>query len=158
LHLVDDGVGQRAGRLPGKQGHLGVQQAREQALSQRQHAFVGDAREGVLSDKLGHAAHGEQAHQRHGHDPQLQLTLAEAAVQQGFEQGGNQRLGQCGDHRRQKGNAPCQTLLSEMTGQPGQPLHQRAFRGRVVRTWDLHDLAAFYVGRPGATGRLRHSL
>jgi hypothetical protein len=65
----------------------------EQHAPQPLHALVGDARQGVLRNELGDAAHREQ--QQHGgrHDPQRELAAVEATVEQRLEKGGHQRLG-----------------------------------------------------------------
>ena len=72
LHLVHHRIGQGAGRLAGEKTHFGGQQAVEQGRAQRQHAFVGNAGQRILADELGQTADQEDAHDGHGHHPELQ--------------------------------------------------------------------------------------
>jgi hypothetical protein len=50
-----------------KEGHFCTQQAFKEGLPQLHHAFVGNAREGVLTGELRYPAHGKHAHDGRGH-------------------------------------------------------------------------------------------
>jgi hypothetical protein len=125
LHLVDDGVGQRRCRLPGKQAHVGGQQALEQLLAQTQHAVIGDACQRVLSRELGQAANDEQADQKHRHRPQRQRASRKTAVEQRLEQCRHGGLGGCPHQRGQDGQTPGPALAREIRRQALEALHQR---------------------------------
>ena len=128
LDFIDDGIGQGAGRLPGEEPHLGREQPLEHLAAQAQHAFVGDTCQRVLAHELRQAPDGEQAQQGDGNDPQRQGAFGEALVQQGLEQGGHQRLGECphqgGDDRQR----PCQALVAKIHRQPLEATGQRQCR------------------------------
>ena len=92
MHLIHHGIGQGAGRLLGEQVHLRHLHALEQILAQAQHAFIGNARECILTGKLGQPTNEKKPDDEYGHQPQVERALGKAAVQQWLQQGGNQGL------------------------------------------------------------------
>ena len=95
LHLVDQHVGQAAGRMAGEQRRLGAQQVVEQAHAQRLHALVGGPGEGVLRCKPGQAPKREETDDRHRHDPHRDSPADETLVEQRLHQRRQGRLGNC---------------------------------------------------------------
>ena len=93
VHLVDHDVGQLAGRVPREQVGVRAQHPVEHGLAQVEHAFVGSPRQRVLGSEGGGAAHQEQPHDHHRHQPQWDAAVAEAAVKQRLHQRWQHRLG-----------------------------------------------------------------
>ena len=160
LNLVDQRVRQGAGRLARKQAHFGIQQPREHGTTQHHHAVVRDPGQRVLAHKIGHAAQAEQAHEADGNHPQRHGAIAEALVEQVFQQRWNHRFG-CRRHQRgQQGDAPDVALVAKERREADDPLHQGALRGRVVGRTRSHGWGGFYgcgARRPLAC-RCEHSL
>ena len=92
LHFINHRVGQGAGGLARKQGHVGRQQTLEQRVAKNEHAFIRNARQRVLADKLGCAAYQKNAHDRQRNHPQAQRSLRKTTVQQRLEKRWDQRL------------------------------------------------------------------
>ena len=80
LHLIHDGVGQRAGRFFGENGQIGTHQTLKHGAAQPLHTVVGNSRQAVLRDKMRGAADRENTHDRHRHRPQGQGAFAETLV------------------------------------------------------------------------------
>ena len=95
LHLVDQHVGQAAGRMAGEQRRLGAQQVVEQTHAQRLHALVGGPGEGVLRCKPGQAPKREETDDRHRHDPHRDSSADETLVEQRLHHRRQGRLGNC---------------------------------------------------------------
>ncbi|MNV59537.1 hypothetical protein D3C71_1519660 [compost metagenome] len=145
LHLIHHGVGKCAGRLARKKSHLCRQHAIKQGLTQHQHTLVGDPCKRVLADKLRHTPYKKDAQNGQRNHPQLQGALGKTFIQQGLQQGGNQRLRHCAYQGRCNGNTPRQPLVAKINRQPPEARNQtgggdgkRGFFGRGVCVFGLH--------------------
>ena len=157
LHLVDQGVGQAAGRMPREHRRLGGEHPLKQRLAQILHTAVGSPRQRILRDEAGQSAHRKHADDGHRHQPQRQRTGAEALVEQGLEHGGDQRLGERPHQRCDKGHAHRQPAVAEVRGDAGKALQQAGHGGGLRhgvpgRQWIIRSGGRAF-GRAVAAGR-----
>jgi len=124
-HLVDQGVGQLAGALAGKQVEAGIGQALEHGAAQGQHAAIGHVGQGVFGNEGGQAAHRKQADQAQGDQPEGELPAGKALVEQELEQGGDGRLGQGTQQGAQKRQRQTPARALEERPQARKALPQR---------------------------------
>ncbi len=131
LYLVHHRVRERTGRLAAEKGHFCCQHAVKQRLPQREHAFVGNARQCVLGNELCNSPHQKNAQNGNWHHPQLQRALGETAVEQRLQQGRNERLGRCAHQGCHNGNHPGEALVPKIGREPRQPGAQVGGRSRL---------------------------
>ena len=129
LDLVHQGVGELAGALLGKQVQLCIVEPLEHGAAQVQQAEAGRVRQCVLRHKASQAPKAEEGQQGCRHHPEVDIALAEAAVEQSLEQGRDQWLGQRTDHRADSGQHDAQFGRPEIGPELAQPLGDAAGRG-----------------------------
>ena len=121
LDFVNNGVGQGAGRLFGKQGQIGLHELGKQLRAEFFHAIVGQPGQRVLGNEVGDAAHREQADHCGWNGPERKLVFGKPLVQQGLKQGRDHRLGQGGHQGARNRHSPDASLISEIGQQSLQP-------------------------------------
>ena len=124
LHFVHQRVGQTTGGLLFEQLHVGHRQPLEHVAAHVQHAGSGGVAQGVLGQKTGQSAHAKQPQQGSWHHPQRHRTRSETFVQQGFEQGGDEWLGQCAHQRGDCRQDHAAAGGCEIRPQAAQPVQQ----------------------------------
>ena len=107
--------------------------------AQVQHALVGGPGQGVLGDEGGRAAQHEHADEDHRHQPQRDVGLAKAVVEQRLHQRWQHRLGQRHDQRGANGHRNAVPAGLEVRREAGKTLKQ----GR-------HGVGARHAGRAAA--------
>ncbi|EWS64807.1 hypothetical protein Y695_01945 [Hydrogenophaga sp. T4] len=144
LHLVDQGVREFAGTLPGEQRHLGIVEPDKHGPPQVQQTQAGRVGQRILGQESRQTPHTKQPQQGNGHHPQIDVPLGKAPVQQGFEQSGDQGFGQGthdgadgGQHDTALGGAEVRPELAQSLGDGSGGRRAGGFGiGQVCAAWD----------------------